>query len=1096
MSGPVASYAFLSWARQGLGIHTENAPAGQDPRGTIPVGVTVRGKKIDGSADAQETFTKNVALYGPGDVIGIDQRAIVRTEPRHWITNFEPNYLACIEFYDEDFPWRYTPAAPSPDNKRLTPWLTLVVLEESEFKDGGNVLNRPLPFIIVNNADTKFPPKTELWAWAHVHIDGNLAGLNINDGAVMATKIGQTVAANRDLAYSRLVCPRTLKPNSGYHAFVIPAFETGRLAGLGFDPTAAGSATKIAWDNPGQEPTSFPIYHRWYFRTGSVGDFEYLVRLLKPKPANPKVGTRDIDVQEAGAGVGGLGHPELNNILRLGGALRVPYETLKQADKDEFDRYDQWAEPFPQPFQQRLANLINLPATYSDSGTTTDPVIAPPIYGRWHVAVTRVLEPPIDPVADREKWLNETNLDPRYRVAAAFGTSVVQKNQEDYMEAAWQQVGRVLAGNQKIRYSLMALAASKVWNTQVLEPTRTTQPERYLTIAAPVQRLVVAEGLTISHRVQESTVPPAVMSKVMRQALRPRARIAQAIGFDATRNATNLISRINRGEVVPAPPKVVPSGLPTAEKIADKIKPTGLPAGLLDLLRKHPWLRWLPLIVAVVIALLLLAGGIAGAAIGLALIVASFWLERWLANLLEQDQAVRVLSPGGLTLAAVDALPKSPDFQIGEPSASTPAPTIGTSDSEDARRFKIALKSAAEVEAAEAALPIPVRSRLNLNMITTSVGEALRPEKTIPAWTLLHVAIPPRIRDKLVEDFGEVMVYPIIDLPMYEPLKKINSELFLPNIQLIEQNTITVLETNQKFIEAYMVGLNHEFGSELLWREYPTDQRGSYFRQFWDVRSFLAEPNANVEALKERLRDITELHTWSKSDDLGDHDNREAQGDKEEDLVLVIRGELLKKYPNAVVYAHRADWERKGDVPTGAIDKTRPRKLRDLTPAEEANPPRDIVKTPLYDATVEPDIYFFGFDITVEKAKGGFVPPGKTEEDPGWFFVIKERPGEPRFGLDIAKPAPQATLHVWNDLAWSDVMVPFAEGAPVPVGARSVTLSDPGGNASTSQLKKQYEEDKRFRWHGAMHSAEIAYIMNQVPVLIAVHAAEMLPKEA
>ena len=32
-----------------------------------------------------------------------------------------------------------------------------------------------------------------------------------------------------------------------------------------------------------------------------------------------------------------------------------------------------------------------------------------------------------------------------------------------------------------------------------------------------------------------------------------------------------------------------------------------------------------------------------------------------------------------------------------------------------------------------------------------------------------------------------------------------------------------------------MVGLNHEMARELLWREYPTDQRGSYFRQFWDA---------------------------------------------------------------------------------------------------------------------------------------------------------------------------------------------------------------------------------------------------------------------
>jgi hypothetical protein len=336
------------------------------------------------------------------------------------------------------------------------------------------------------------------------------------------------------------------------------------------------------------------------------------------------------------------------------------------------------------------------------------------------------------------------------------------------------------------------------------------------------------------------------------------------------------------------------------------------------------------------------------------------------------------------------------------------------------------------------------------------------------------------------------MVYPEIDLPMYEPLKKISAELFLPNIHLIEQNTITLLETNQKFIEAYMVGLNHEFSRELLWREYPTDQRGSYFRQFWDVRSFLAEPGIDKDALRERLRDIPEVHTWSKNNDLGDHDHREAQGDKEEELVLVIRGELLKKYPNAIVYAHRADWERVGDTPAGAIDKARPRKLRDLTPAEEAKPPRDVVKTPLYEASVEPDIYFFGFDITARTAKGGFIPQGKTEEDPGWFFVIKERPGEPRFGLDIPKPTPQANLKVWNELAWSDVMVPFAEGASLTIGARQVTLTDPGG---TAPIKKQHDEDKRFRWQTNTHSAELAYILYQVPVLMAVHAAEMLPKD-
>src|SRR4029453_16909949 len=98
------------------------------------------------------------------DVIGIDARAIIRTEPRPWITNFEANYLPFVEFYDEDFPWRYTPAAPTPDQKRLLPWLALVVLEEGEFEDGERFVtgdkerNKRFPFIRVANAAAIFPP--------------------------------------------------------------------------------------------------------------------------------------------------------------------------------------------------------------------------------------------------------------------------------------------------------------------------------------------------------------------------------------------------------------------------------------------------------------------------------------------------------------------------------------------------------------------------------------------------------------------------------------------------------------------------------------------------------------------------------------------------------------------------------------------------------------------------------------------------------------------------------------------------------------------------------------------------------------------------
>ena len=174
------------------------------------------------------------------------------------------------------------------------------------------------------------------------------------------------------------------------------------------------------------------------------------------------------------------------------------------------------------------------------------------------------------------------------------------------------------------------------------------------------------------------------------------------------------------------------------------------------------------------------------------------------------------------------------------------------------------------------------------------------------------LSIPPWIRDQIGEQFGEVMAYPKIDLPMYEPLKAISIELFLPNINLIPPNSITLIETNQKFIEAYMVGLNHEFARKLLWREYPTDQRGSYFRQFWDVRSHIDAEGLSGDPLKEKLYDIPELHRWAPDSSLGSHNNRAAPGQTGEQAVLVIRGELLKKYPTAVIYAQRAAWAMNG----------------------------------------------------------------------------------------------------------------------------------------------------------------------------------------
>jgi hypothetical protein len=445
---------------------------------------------------------------------------------------------------------------------------------------------------------------------------------------------------------------------------------------------------------------------------------------------------------------------------------------------------------------------------------------------------------------------------------------------------------------------------------------------------------------------------------------------------------------------------------------------------------------------------------------------------------------------------------KSPGFVVTEPG--TPfTPSFGAADSVEATRFKAALKNSFSlIQTANNVGAITPPRKLALSQIVNTQVQSTLPARTIPRRVMAGILVPPRIMDGIAtaptETFVEPVAYPVIDLPMYEPLKNLSSEYFLPNLNLIEQNSITLLQTNQRFIEAYMVGLNHEFARELLWREYPTDQRGSTFRQFWDVRSFFNASNLDDEALKESLRDIPPLQLWSKSSKLGEHDNREQGRDNEEELVLVIRGELLKRYPNTVIYAHRACWQRKSVTPadasalpcdrSGAIDNTVERRFATLTPAEEDNPPRSKVLTPLYEAKIDPDIYFFGFDLTVDQAKGGTGQ--NPNDDPGWFFVIKERPGEPRFGLDTELPN---SLQVWNDLSWPAIQ-PKPPGAYIELATAPAVLdvSNPG---AADEKFPQFQEDQAIHWNrNNMSSAELAYVLFQAPVLVGVHASELLPK--
>jgi hypothetical protein len=402
MSNP-PTYSFLPWLRRGAAntIPQADGDATVMVRATMPLDVTLLGTNLDGSPN-QQVVHRDVSLYGPGDIVGIDSKAVVKTDPLNWITNFEPNYLPYIDFYDEDFPWRYTPAAADVPKSRLRPWIALVVLKETEFTDGKDLTGKPLPYFDLAagvKASDVFPKPAELWAWAHVHVNVDLSNAGDESMPGVLQRLQQTIGQNPDLAYSRLMCPRRLEPDTSYYAFLIPTFETGRLAGLGQDVPGATVATASAWDN---NQTQFPYYYRWYFMAGDFGDFEYLVKLLKPQPVDSRVGTRDMDVVHPGLNLPPIDTPaNLGNILKLGGALEVPFATMSQADKDKVTMYDQWDQPFPHKFETAMAALINLADDYSTKSASDvnpdhdpDPVVTMPLYGRWPALVNRTKSAP------------------------------------------------------------------------------------------------------------------------------------------------------------------------------------------------------------------------------------------------------------------------------------------------------------------------------------------------------------------------------------------------------------------------------------------------------------------------------------------------------------------------------------------------------------------------------------------------------------------------------------------------------------------------------------------------------------------------------
>jgi hypothetical protein len=645
------------------------------------------------------------------------------------------------------------------------------------------------------------------------------------------------------------------------------------------------------------------------------------------------------------------------------------------------------------------------------------------------------------------------NRDPRTRTAAGFGTTAIQKNQEPFMRKAWSQVRTVIDANKQVKTTVFNMNVALRFTQKTFQQLSSNV---LIAIARPVLSRIMGSPTTLYQQIKESPTPAALFSGTFRKMSR---KYAAKSGSEEKFNFDKLVNDVNDGKVSPAPPKETPAGIFTLKDAADKIAPYKF-SETLDWILKN---RTLLAIVALLLFILL--GVITGLSVVFIPLIAATAVGYYYANKLaaNKNTAEEITDPQK-QVEAISNIPPRPNFTLKldrDLVPVVPTTTASNTDSVEAQNYRVALMDMTQ----RIALKEPPKPVVPLSLSNTheKTREGINPRKTFPKRLNALIKFPATIKMEAPEEILPVMAYPDMEDPMYKKLTDISDEAFVPNLKFIQNNTISVLFKNQAFIEAYMVGLNHEMGRELLWREYPTDQRGSYFRQFWDVNGIISpsSPDGTITPEeKDAFKDITQIHTWKEaSEKLGTHNNRPSETKDDEQLVLTIRGDLLKKYPDTLVFAQKA-------VPAGPGDEDSDdgkKLLLELTPQQF----KEQIKFPIYRAEVQPDIKFFGFDLTGPRAKG--TTPATGEDSLGWYFVIMQAPGAPVFGMDSSFNAGDDGLS-WDDLSWKSFSteIPFI----------------------TKNSAPDFDPIDQVSW--GTDAASMAYILFQKPNMVAVHASKML----
>jgi hypothetical protein len=1014
---PNAQLTFRSWLRRGLATQ-QKLLHDSDPRASVKIDVAISG--------IATPPTVTLALHGSGDVKNLIVSSVIRTWPKAGARNSEANYFPLIEFDQADLPWRYSPQTTSGNN--IKPWLCVVAVPTGSAKVFNPSPGQPLAVLNVSASLLPDLGESDLWAHSQLH------GPDIPDDHALA----QALDNQTSYFSSRILSLNILSAETEYTAYVVPTLEAGRLAGLGLDNRGV-PGMKLAW-TPASGTVSLPVYYQWSFATGPQGDFASLVRKIHPKPLAPSVGFREMDVATPGLGLSSAA----DTALPVEGALKRYPEIVSPPQTGP--THDTWL--------QDLTKLLNEPDELFKTDPTK-PLVTPPLYGHWHAAQPEVV--PTSP-----PWFQELNEDPRTRVQAGASTLAVQKEQQDLLAGAWDQVGAVRAANERARWAQLAVEISSRLHEKTLLSTATTKPDTLMRFTSPVLTRVMGSPMTIAALLAGSPVTDGVLSPSFRRITRPRGPVAQRQTRGVTPTAPSLIDRMNRGEFNPAPPPPTPSGVSTVGRYKGDLVPSWLTPGLLQFLKRLPLLLLILGILLLIVAIFLLftvgiAVGVLGLVIGAAAAVASFIVRRWAQDL----EAREALADGTITGDTIRSatIPTSfvPSLYAAGVSGTVASMASGGTKTEVVRNFVSAAANFFDNLAIAPFDPPPLKM-VSFDDLRGKLTVALDPHTTIVEMFRNEIQL-----SKFAYQLGggataQINAGPTFTKPFYDSIKAVSQDWILPGVDKAEANTASLVVTNQKAVESFMVGANHEMSRTLLYNEYPTDLRFTYFQQFWDSRGV---PGADTTP--QDFYDIKPIHRWGGTQ-LGANTGRHELPNQD-DVVLFVRGELLLRYPTTIVYAAKAVKNQNPTIPgLPAL----------ILPAANLDGDRNFHHDPIFHGQLDPDIRFFGFPLSIQEALAS----------DGWFFVLQQHPGEPVFGFDVVSRSP---LVSFKEVTWN--MVLEAPGVRDVAAAPRYLSFKQASPAIQAFLATQGPRTPSW---GAT-SADVAHTTLRRPTRVAYHAKEMIP---